>query len=197
MNHNEVRQWEPSLFGISAHHVKRYMFAANRVKMFSRVLDAACGCGYGAWLMHSVKGYVDAIDIEGEAIKYGNAYYPGPRYLFADLTKLSPKTLPYDMVVSFETIEHLKEPQTFLRALETDTLIASVPNELLYPFKHEAFKGDEYPHQRHYTPSEFEALLDECGFKVAEKWCQTDKELSNVRLGTDGKFLIFVAHPKR
>ena len=199
MNHNAnaVRQWEPALAGISAHHIKRYLFAANRVRPQMRVLDAACGCGYGAWLLHCLKGYVDALDMESEAIKYGNAYYPGPRYVQADITRFKARSFSYDLVTSFETIEHLKEPHGFLRSLESATLIASVPNQELYPFNQENFKGDDYPHQRHYTPGEFETLLAECGFVTTERWCQTDKQHSDVRPGTNGKFLVYVAQPGR
>lgn len=189
---NEVRQWGATLIGISAHHLKRYMFAANRIQRNMRVLDAACGCGYGAWLLHSLKAFVNAIDISIEAITFAQIHYPGPSYWVADITKLAEYATDYDFAVSFETLEHLAHPEKFLCALKCKTLIASVPNEELYPFKPEAFRNDDYPHQRHYTPEQFEGLLRGCGFRVTESWCQTGKEYCDVRLGTDGKFLIYV-----
>ena len=194
---DQSRQWEPALVAVTGHHLKRYMFAANRVRRGSRVLDAACGCGYGAWLLFVVKGYVDALDISADAIRFANSHYPGPRYAVADITKLKEKTVNHDLVVSFETIEHLLEPQKFLRSLAPQTLIASVPNEELYPFNATTFKDDEYPHHRHYKPQEFDALLAECGFATVERWCQSDKDNCAVRPGTDGKFLIYVAQPIR
>lgn len=191
---NKVRQWEQKLHGISAHHIKRYLFAANRVNRGMQVLDAACGCGYGAWLMFCMNAYVDAIDISQEAIKFANMHYPGPRYFVGDLTGLPSSVLTHQLAVSFEILEHLDDPRPFLNALRCEFLIASVPNEECYPFVASSFANDEYPHQRHYTPEQFDALLSECGFTVGERWCQIDKDDCAVRPGTQGKFLVYVAH---
>ena len=135
---------------------------------------------------------MDGIDISGETITFAKMNWPGPRYLCTDITKLPKRSFDHDLIVSFETLEHLADPKPFLQAAQCKTLIASVPNEELYPFKPETFKNDEYPHRRHYTPAQFEGLLRGCGFRVTESWCQTGKEHCDVRLGTDGKFLIYV-----
>ena len=186
---NSVRQGSPHVAGINPDHLKRYYFAANRVSMGMRVLDAACGIGYGSQILWHVWGDVDAADLSMDAIAQARCYYPGPRYVRLDLEKAP--DLPYDLTVSLETIEHLKHPELFLNKI-AGPLIASVPNEERYPFNPETFKDDEYPHQRHYTPEQFDALLVSCGFRVTERWCQKDGNSGVIVPGTDGMFLIYV-----
>ena len=65
-----------------------------------------------------------------------------------------------------------------------------VANELEFPFKPEDHIESEYPHLRHYTPDEFEKLLNDAGWKVIEKMGQKTK-VSEVSRGT-GKFLVWV-----
>jgi hypothetical protein len=91
-------------------------------------------------------------------------------------------------LVSFETLEHLDAPETVL-AIPAPLIIASVPNEERYPFSAERFAGDRYPHKRHYTPREFQDLLEKSGYQVDEWYCQKDK-LGDIHPGTDGIFLI-------
>jgi hypothetical protein len=52
-------------------------------------------------------------------------------------------------------------------------------------FDPEKFKDDPYPHLKHYTPEEFEELLDKANFSVISKFCQKDKK-GEITLGTDG-----------
>lgn len=140
---------------------------------------------------------VVGIDIEREAINWARLYYPGPRFYVADVHSLYPSK--FDAVVSFETIEHLKNPERALRNFRdiAPYLVVSVPNEDKVPFKAEDYLTDSYPHLRHYRPEEFEALLNKTGWAVHEKYTQTDKrgELSEIRPGTDGRFLVFTCIP--
>lgn len=153
------------------------------------MLDLACGCGYGSRILHDAGHEVVAVDIEPEAIKHAEKYFPGPAYMQgrAEVTAGS-----YDALVSFETLEHLDDPAAVLDAIRATTLIASVPNQELYPFDPARFGGDDYPHKRHYTPEEFTTLLEGAGYKVQERWCQRDKQ-GDMQRGTAGIFLIYVA----
>ena len=184
---DQTRQCGP-IKSIRRDHTQRYQFAAERLKG-KRVLDLACGCGYGSWILHQSGNEVTGVDIEPEAIAYAKEHYQGPTYICqaGEETKGS-----WDVLVSFETLEHLERPQDVL-AIGAKTLIASVPNEERYPFKAENFSGDKYPHQRHYTPDEFHALLNAAGYTVAQRWCQADKH-GDIKTGTNGRFLIYVAH---
>lgn len=186
MEHGVDRQVQPTLNLIHPGHVQRYKFAAMRVDGF--VLDAACGVGYGSQLMNKF-AEVTGMDIEPEAIDYARFYYPGPAYKLHDLDG-GGEIGQYDWVVSFETIEHLKKPELALSGFRgSDNLIISTPNELEFPFKPEDHQG-EYPHQKHYTPDEFEKLLNDTGWKVKEKWGQETKVSPVSR--NQGKFLVWI-----
>ena len=170
-------------------HVRRYMWAATVLPPGATVLDLACGCGYGSWLLHSVGLGVTSIDASEEAIQYAQEHYPGPKYIRQRAEDTKDK---FDAFVTFETLEHLPDPAGLLRNVKADILIASVPNEKRYPFKKETFEGESFPHLRHYTPDEFESLLAEGGYKLAKMFSQEDK-LGYISEGRDGMFLIGIA----
>jgi 2-polyprenyl-3-methyl-5-hydroxy-6-metoxy-1,4-benzoquinol methylase len=184
-----TRQYAPELSGIREDHRLRYEFAP----VSGRVLDAACGCGYGSKIMQSRGCLVFGIDIEPAAIQWAAQYFPGPQYAAADITL--PLPLKFDAVVSFETLEHLDEPHKALRNFRemAPLLVASVPNEEKTPFVAKQYEEDAYPHRRHYRPVEFEQLLNGAGWEVTERHTQTDIRgpLSVVRPGTDGRFLVY------
>ena len=187
------RQYGKTLEDIRTDHVERYRFAASLLKTNDRILDAACGCGYGSSILTAAGCLVDGIDASPDAISYAEEHWPGPRYR---IQKIESGVFPrkwYDTIISFETLEHLKDPlhalQTFKQ--KTDRLIASVPNEEHYKFDSAKFIFDEYPHFRHYTPFEFECLLNSAGFVVESRHHQKNK-MSSVEEGTEGMFMIYI-----
>ena len=186
---DQTRQYGP-LEKIRRDHVQRYLFAADRIQRGSTVLDLACGCGYGSWILHGAGNEVTGVDIEPEAIAYARKFYQGPEYWCEAAGEPQGH---FDALVTFETLEHLDEPQIVFRSVEAPLVIASVPNEERYPFSPERFAGDKYPHKRHYTPWEFKELLETAGYREIEWFCQKDKH-GDIHPGTDGMFLIAVAH---
>lgn len=173
-------------------HFNRYALASRYSS--GRVLDAACGCGYGSKMLLETSLVVVGVDSNAQAIQWANEYFQGP-YFIQGRIEDEPWNGKFETVVSLETIEHLKDPKPALQAFRRaciGTLIASVPNEDRYPFSISNFEKDESPHYRHYRPQEFEDLLKECGFKVTEWFCQKDKR-GDIHSGTDGIFLIMVA----
>jgi 2-polyprenyl-3-methyl-5-hydroxy-6-metoxy-1,4-benzoquinol methylase len=113
--------------GIYKKHIERYAFA----EPFTRdktVLDAACGAGYGLMLYEFAKERT-GVDISVETINYCKERYPNINFIVSDLEKpLEFKKC--DVVTSFETIEHLKDPSNFLKSVKgiiTDKFIFSVP----------------------------------------------------------------------
>lgn len=159
----------PTLEGIRRDHTARYEWAAKQLPAHSRVIDFACGVGYGTHILaaagHKARGY----DKDAEALCYADKYYAaaGTQFIMADGTK--PFALPEsDAAVCFETIEHLADPRPLLKALRraAPRLLASVPNETAFPFSPQPGVTTAY-HFRHYTLNQFKALLEECG------WCVT------------------------
>lgn len=117
-------------------HVYRYGFASRFVKG-KRVLDIACGEGYGAAALQKAgAASVIGVDISEEAClhaqeKYGIETRPGS----AEQIPLVDKSV--DLIVSFETIEHVSNPLRFLdecaRVLAPEgRLLISTPNKGVY-----------------------------------------------------------------
>ncbi len=93
-------------------HLHRYA-AALEVVRGKRVLDIACGEGYGTHLLATRAARVIGVDIAPAAAaharaKYGHAYLAGS----CDAIPLGRETV--DVVVSFETLEHIHTQEEFL-----------------------------------------------------------------------------------
>ncbi len=158
----------------------RYFWATHMVKAngWTRVIDAACGCGYGSWLFAEYGGaeHVLGIDVDAGAIEVAETYWRRPGVAF-DLKDILDPDAPVngaaDVVVSLETIEHIAEPRKFLERFRewAPNLVATVPDEDMTPFDPHRFPF----HYTHYRLSEFRELLlefyDEVNFFVGvEEW---------------------------
>ncbi|MCM0000445.1 MAG: class I SAM-dependent methyltransferase [Erythrobacter sp.] len=104
-------------------HVGRYIILRKLVKR-ARVLDISCGEGYGTRLL---KGWgareVVGIDISEEALGSARYHFAGKGISFvrADIDAEAERIAElgkFDVIVSFETIEHLKDPRAFLDLIE-------------------------------------------------------------------------------
>ncbi len=100
-------------------HLARYSFALPYVK--GRVLDIACGSGYGAHMLaklrkRSIQELV-AVDIHQDALDYARKryYHPLITYQKADVLDplLSERLGTFDVIISFETIEHVENDRLF------------------------------------------------------------------------------------
>jgi len=113
-------------------HVYRYRFASAYVRD-KDVLDVACGEGYGAAGLASAGARtVLAVDISADACLLAHARH-GVTSVQASAEKLPLASDSVDIVISFETIEHLEHPDKFIaecaRTIRPDgLLIISTPN---------------------------------------------------------------------
>ena len=118
------------------HHVYRYRFALPYCQGLE-VLDVACGEGYGcASLRTGGARRVLGVDLSADACSHARARY-GVEAVAApgDATTLPAASL--DVVVSFETIEHIPSPEAFVRECARllrpgGRLVISSPNRELY-----------------------------------------------------------------
>jgi len=178
------RQVSPTIDGIRADHVNRYKWATSVLQKGS-VIDAACGIGYGSWMLANAGFYVRGIDIDQEAINYGEKHY-SHKNIYRQCLDLDQANLSTDPVIAFECIEHVPDPLSILKKCNR-LLLASVPNEMVFPYKNHRF------HYRHYTKDEFEDLLNQAGYTVA-KWYGQEGPESEVIENMDGRTLIAMAH---
>lgn len=144
---------------IYSEHIVRYNFASQFVQS-KTVLDIASGSGYGT----NILAYAGALsvtgaDISDEAVNYANVNYgtDNLKFVQANGTSLIFEDNSFDVVVSFETIEHLEDYQSFYnelcRVLKDDgVLIISSPNKDVYP------EGNDF-HFKEFTLTEFEEIL--------------------------------------
>lgn len=152
-------QVEPDLLN---EHLARYHFAGQFVAG-RRVLDAACGSGYGAALLARAAQSVAAVDISPEAIAYARSHYAAPQVEFCegDCLALPLADASIDVAVAFEIVEHLHDAAGFLRELRrvlapAGLLVLSTPNRLYYTED----RGAVNPfHAREYSYAEMGALI--------------------------------------
>lgn len=117
-------------------HIGRYVFAAQFVTD-KTVLDLACGTGYGSHYLAG-QGAENTIgsDISFDAINYARKTYNAAnlQFVLADATKMPFNGDSFDVITSFETIEHIKLYNLYLsecrRVLKKDGLfLCSTPNK--------------------------------------------------------------------
>jgi SAM-dependent methyltransferase len=119
-----------SLFGIDlARHRAAYGFAMELARG-ARGLDLGCGTGYGSAELAEVSASVVAID---RIAPDGDYRRSSLRYVRADLQGLPLAPESFDLVVSFQVIEHLADPTPYLDAIETllrpaGTALITTPN---------------------------------------------------------------------
>jgi len=120
-------------------HWHRYAFA-RRLAAGKRVLDAACGEGYGSALLAGVASEVVGIDIDAASVAHARSRYGAHanlRFEQGDATNLDIPPGRFDLVVSFETLEHVEAQERmvsgFRRALGDDgVLVISSPDKRTY-----------------------------------------------------------------
>lgn len=127
---------------LTMEHYQRYYSVLPLVKG-KTVLDAACGEGYGTALLGEAAACVTGIDISKDAVARAERRYSQSdkvRFVKASVAQLPIEDNSIDVVVSFETIEHVSEDiqNKFLdeisRVLKKDggVLIMSTPNKEIY-----------------------------------------------------------------
>jgi SAM-dependent methyltransferase len=144
-------------------HYHRYALAA-RWCGGARILDAACGEGYGSAMLALSAKSVEGVDVSATAIDHASQCYgklPGINFQVADCTRLPYADDEFDRVVSFETLEHLVEHDRLLgefrRVLKPNgCLILSSPDKAVYS---DAQKTVNEYHVKELYRDEFESLI--------------------------------------
>jgi SAM-dependent methyltransferase len=145
-------------------HLAVYEWIAARVRA-KRVLDMACGEGYGSAVLAATAAAVVAVDANPEAHEHARLRYRASNLRF-ERGLVESFREPADAVVLLQTIEHLQRPAGALdhfRSLtgERGVVYVSTPNVLtLAP--HGASRSDNPWHLHEYRAEEFRALCRSC-----------------------------------
>lgn len=118
-------------------HLDRYKFALDYVKG-KKVLDCASGAGYGSYMLAQTAYDVIGVDISQDAIDYAKNHYQAYNLEFFchDACNLPFDDSTFDVITSFETLEHIKEYQCFIKECKRvlrphGLLIISTPNRVV------------------------------------------------------------------
>jgi SAM-dependent methyltransferase len=147
----------------AAEHYHRYRLAAD-LCAGSRVLDVACGEGYGSALVAAGAATVVGIDLSEEATSHAAVAYgavPNLSFVAGDAAGLPFEDAAFDRVVFFEGIEHVDEPERVLaeiaRVLAPEGIaIVSTPAAEVAA---DASPAVNPFHQRVYMTDEFRSVL--------------------------------------
>jgi len=179
-------------------NVSRYIFAKNYVKKSKVCLDIACGEGYGLTFLREAK-LVVAADISLEALKKAKIHAPYAELVRCDAHFLPFKEDTFDVITSFETIEHLNTPEKFLSELKricksSGVIIISTPNKL---YKNVWVRNINPYHIREYTIEEFKSLLSSF-FEDISMFVQVPKFSRWIKdniIWTIRKIIVSLPHP--
>lgn len=190
------RQVSASVRLIRADHRQRYEFSSSYLKLSDKVLDAACGVGYGSFIISKYCSSVTGVDISADAINFANTHYLNEKvnYNVLDLKNLNTVDDNFDVIVSFETFEHITFTHEFMENIahllhDGGKFIVSTPNQDALPFDESRFPY----HVKHYTVDEMIGIIENVGLTVEEVWSQHDAVSGDLRQDDKGLFLILVA----
>ncbi|MDR2925309.1 MAG: methyltransferase domain-containing protein, partial [Azoarcus sp.] len=160
-------------------HCIRYHRAAEFIRPGDRVLDVACGLGYGSHILYvaSQAKSVLGVDLSDFGIAYANVHYSSAEAVqFRVGNAQALDFIPdhsVDFIAAFETIEHVPEPAAYLRELKrvltpAGRVMVCAPNNWV-----DETGKDPNPHHLHVYA--WERLVAECGtfFLLEEGFLQT------------------------
>jgi ubiquinone/menaquinone biosynthesis C-methylase UbiE len=119
-------------------HLHRYAFVRSLVKG-KIVLDIASGEGYGAHLIAKTAKRVYGVDIDPDVVRNSNFKYKADNLSFneGDIKSIPFEENTFDIIVCFETIEHIDYHELAIRELKrvlktNGVLIISTPEKKRY-----------------------------------------------------------------
>jgi len=162
-------------------HENRYLFAVDFCKN-KRVLDIACGSGYGSYLISNIADSVVGIDIDKNTIQFCSDKYKNNNLEFRDSDALflnDDLIGKLDVVVSFETIEHILNYDLFLLNIynyldKGGVLILSTPNNFknIYPPENKF-------HSQEFNVQDLISALNRNGFNDIKVYGQNFTDIKN------------------
>ena len=153
-------------------HYQRYSAALPLVKG-KVVLDIASGSGYGTYLLSSAAAMAYGVEIDRNAVEYSRERYAGSnlKYLQGSVDRIPLEDHSVDVVVSFETIEHvgaelqIRMMEEIERVLKADGILFISSPDKRYYSEERGFDNPYHVHELY--ASEFKALLEKHFSRIA------------------------------
>lgn len=129
----------------------------------ARVIDMACGEGYGCEVLAKTAAVVVGVDANPEAHEHARLRYVNPRIRF-ERALIEQYSEPCDAIVFLQTVEHLRAPGSVLERFASmltgkdPVAYISTPNVLSLA-DGKQHSGNPW-HVREYTPDEFRVLCE-------------------------------------
>lgn len=146
-------------YATQATHWQRYLYFRPWYED-AMVIDAACGEGYGTNFASVFATAATGFDVSAEATSHAQQMYPHAQFITQDVCDADYSSA--NLVMSFETIEHLPDPEKFLEAVKAcpGRIVISTPNRKLYDpnAKLEDQPSNPY-HTIEWTAEEFAELI--------------------------------------
>ena len=159
---------------IEFEHFHRYCLARDLCSGLD-VLDVASGEGYGSSILADVARSVTGVDVDPEAVAHARTTYgkENLRFIHGSVLALPLDDASVDAIVSFETLEHVREHVRFMAEVKRvlrggGHLIVSTPERAIYSARGEPVNKF---HLLELTEAEFESLL-RANFKHVEMLSQ-------------------------
>lgn len=145
-------------------HLNRYAMARPYVAG-KRVLDVASGEGYGSFLLRRWGAEsVEGIDVDEQTVETATRLFGGDgvHYQCHTAEQLPFEDHTFDVICSFETIEHLDHPELFLQEIRRvlkpgGNIILSCPND---PYYYKPGEPGNPFHKKQYTYFDFKQLVE-------------------------------------
>jgi ubiquinone/menaquinone biosynthesis C-methylase UbiE len=168
-------------------HLNAYEEAA-KVASGKKVLEIGCNTGYGTKIISNVCRRIIGVDLSASALRVAAERYSGENidYLLIDGSKLPFADSEFDLIISFQVIEHISNYKTYLselkRVLSFDGMaIFTTPNARvrLDP----GMKPWNEFHVREFTADELGDLLGTWFPRVEIQGLSASEEVYNVEYG--------------
>jgi len=179
----------PSANTIANTILNRYRLAINYIKSKNKVLDIACGYGYGSVLLAEKASQVIGADYSADAMKLAKEHYNKENLNFQieDITSMSFQDNSFDVVVSMETIDHVDGDACLL---ELNRVLK--PGGILIISSHQNLHG-HIPivpwHLQEYSLPEFKIILKKHHFEVIKIY---GEKLGVITEDEKGEYMIAI-----
>lgn len=147
-----------------------------------KILDVGCASGYMANQISKLfpKAKIYGIDVYDKAVRYGKKKYPKIKFKVADAHKLPFTNNSFDLIVSYETIEHVVNPLKTLKELKrvlSENGIAVVAMDsgnfmfrIIWWLAEKTFtKVWQNAHLHPFKHTELEKTIKQAGLKIVKK----------------------------